>query len=319
MLAHDIGLSVAAHEMGHSFDMQHSRQLSTSTTDYNDCWDLMSVITCTYAFTPAGTATDEAFGGSSFGGTTKGPGLTGFYLELNGWIDSDRILTYATGVGCNQTTYGFAALNHAERPGNLTAKIPATITVATPPPSASAPPGSATSDFYYLELRSKTGWDRGVPQDSFVLHLRAAGAIHWVQNAGGDGALTNGEFFADTGENVFILVNRLNAATFDGSATISTCKIVSQANCTGATSGDVTDQVTLKWQLTVSSGLADPECAGHPPRRQPVLQRDDGQRRRRPVQCHPQPDAGRGDIQVRVRRERRGQRGHGHRELHDHP
>ena len=90
--AHDIPLSVFTHEMGHGFDFDHSRALSNSTNDYNDCYDIMSAISCIYAFSGAGTT----FGGSTFGGTSKGPGLNAVQLDLQGWIPGARETPSAT-------------------------------------------------------------------------------------------------------------------------------------------------------------------------------------------------------------------------------
>ena len=62
--AQDIPLSVFTHEMGHGFDFNHSRALSNSTSDYNDCYDIMSAISCIYAFRgPGRRSADQRSGG----------------------------------------------------------------------------------------------------------------------------------------------------------------------------------------------------------------------------------------------------------------
>ena len=241
--AHDIPLNVYTHEMGHGFGFNHSRALTQSTTDYNDCFDIMSALTCVYSFTGAGTT----FGGSTFGGTAKGPGLNAVQVDIQGWIASGRKVTFNNAT-CNQTTYAMAALNHPEVTGNLAIKIPATVSIAVPASEGSP----KTSDFYYLELRSKTGWDRGIPADAFVLHLHAAGRTYWVDTAGTAGSLRNGAQFADAAENVYLAVNRIRSGNFDGDVTISGCKINATATYTGPTTGDTTDGVTLTGTLLVT-------------------------------------------------------------------
>src|SRR5262249_50607643 len=97
--AHDIPLSVFGHEEGHSFNFNHSRAFSQAGSDYNDCYDLMSAISCIYSFTGAGTT----FGGSTFGGTSKGPGLNAVQLDGQGWIAGARETTFSNG-SCTQNT-----------------------------------------------------------------------------------------------------------------------------------------------------------------------------------------------------------------------
>jgi hypothetical protein len=43
-LPDDIDVTAAAHEMGNGFGLNHSRALSTSDQDYNDCTDIMSAV-----------------------------------------------------------------------------------------------------------------------------------------------------------------------------------------------------------------------------------------------------------------------------------
>ena len=131
--AHDIPLSVFTHEMGHGFDFNHSRALSNSTNDYNDCYDIMSAISCIYAFTGAGTT----FGGSTFGGTDKGPALNAVQLDLQGWIPGGRETSFD---GNALTASGTAAT--LERAGGQYPPTGVARQYGLSGPGASAPNGA---------------------------------------------------------------------------------------------------------------------------------------------------------------------------------
>lgn len=249
--AHHIGLSVFGHEMGHGFGFNHSRKQSSSTADYNDCYDLMSAISCIYSFdSSAGGSAGTPFGGSSFGGFAKGPGLDAVQLDLNSWLPGGRIGTFDNS-SCGQGTYTMAALNHPEISGNQEMRMPAVLTLATP--------GNTTTNtqYYTVELRSKTLWDRGIPNDAFVLHLKGAdNNSYWVDGAGTSGGMRVGEEFVDAAHNTYVVVNSITPAGFVGQVTLGGCKINANLTYTGATTGDFDDQVTLAGDLQVAGSLA---------------------------------------------------------------
>jgi hypothetical protein len=245
--AHDIPLSVFGHEMGHGFSFNHSRRLSTSTSDYSDCYDIMSTLSCTYRFSGAGTP----FGGSTFGGFGKGPGLNAIQLDLQGWIPGARETSFSNG-SCAQHTYTMAALNHPEAGGFQELRIPAAIAITVPPSEG----GTATSTYYTVELRSKTGWDRAIPQDAFLLHLQAAGRSYWVDTAGHGGAMLAGDEYVDAGHNAYVAINSIDPGAFQGVVTLGACKINASLTYTGATTGEFNDQVTLSGDLVVKGTTA---------------------------------------------------------------
>lgn len=236
--AHDIGLSVFTHEMGHALDMDHSRKLSTSTADYNDCFDLMSVISCIHGFTGAGTE----YGGSTFGGTTKGPGMNAVTLGTAGWMPAARSRMHST---CAGGTYTLAALGHPEAPGDLQVKLPASRVIATPAG------GTTTAQHYSVEFRHKSRWDRGIPRHAVLVHLRGADNYsYWVDSApGGTQGMTVGDEYVDAGQNTYVAVNAIDSAAQTAQVSVSQCRMPTVLTYTGATEGDFNDQVTLSGDL----------------------------------------------------------------------
>ncbi len=250
--AHDIPLSVFTHEMGHGFSFDHSRALSNSTSDYNDCYDIMSAISCIYAFSGAGTT----FGGSTFGGTSKGPALNAVQLDLQGWIPGGRETTFSNG-SCAQTTYTMAALNHPEASGYQELRIPSIYVVTIPAGEG----GTATADYYTVELRSKSGWDRGIPADAFVLHLEANNRSYWVDQVSGlpvghSGGLRAGDEYVDAAGNAYVAVNSIDPSSFTGVITLGACKINATLTYSGDSNADFNDQATLAGDLVVAGTSA---------------------------------------------------------------
>jgi M6 family metalloprotease-like protein len=250
--AHDIPLSVFTHEMGHGFDFNHSRALSNSTNDYNDCYDIMSAISCIYSFTGAGTT----FGGSTFGGTSKGPGLNAVQLDLQGWIPGARETTF-NNSSCTQSTYSMAALNHPEASGYMELRVPAKVSIAVPASEGS----TATSDYYTVELRSKTGWDRGIPADAFVLHLEAANRSYWVDSVSGQavghgGGLRAADEYVDAASKAYVAVNSIDAPGHTGVITLGACKINASLTYSGDSDADFNDAVSLAGDLKVQGSGA---------------------------------------------------------------
>jgi hypothetical protein len=240
----DYNLTGLTHETGHGFGYYHSRKLSTSTTDYNDCYDIMSAYaTCSFS---------GDFGESQLGSVNAaaGPGITGILLDLQGWMPAPRVFTLDN-TACNQTTVDLAGLNYSAVPGYLVAKIPAALTIPTPGG------GTTTSQHYWLEYRDKSGWDSGLPASAVVLHLRGSdGFAYWVDGAAGDGDLGAGEEFVDAGQSTYIAVNSINPVSHQARVTIGGCKLNADLAYSGATSGQYSDQVTLAGDLTVSGSGA---------------------------------------------------------------
>jgi hypothetical protein len=240
----DYNLTGLTHETGHGFGYNHSRKLSTSTTDYNDCYDIMSAYaTCSFS---------GDFGESQLGSVNAaaGPGITGILLDLQGWMPAPRVFTLDNSA-CNQTTIDVAGLNYSAVAGYLVAKIPAALTIPTPGG------GTTTSQHYWLEYRDQSGWDNGLPASAVVLHLRGSdGFAYWVDSAAGDGDLGAGEEYVDAGQNTYVAVNSINTVSHQARVTVGGCKLNTNLAYSGATSGQYSDQVTLAGDLTVSGSAA---------------------------------------------------------------
>lgn len=260
ILPPETNLGAAQHEVGHGFGYPHSRALSTSTTDYQDCYDTMSFDACrNYTaslynfqgdFGAAGILNDPLPAAVS-------PGLNAIDLDLQGWMPAGRTFTYSPG-SCSQTTRDLAALGYQSATGDMEIRVPAAVTIPLPNP----PGGTTTSDYYTIELRDKSLWDRGIPQNSVLLHLRGLdGFPYWVDSFNGNavgtqGAMYLGHQFVDTGNNVIITVNRMNATAHTATVAIAAgganCKLDSKFDYTGPTTGDFSDTVTLAGDLTVN-------------------------------------------------------------------
>jgi hypothetical protein len=247
-------LAGAAHEMGHGFGFDHSRKLSDSVNDYNDCWDIMSVFSCVYAFT-------GSFGGTNLnsGSAAAGPGFTAINVDLGGWLDPARLFTHNNGASpnCNQATQTLAALNRPGVSGFLAARMTDVQTITIPNSM------TTNSSHLWLEYRDRgsgtdvNGWDRAIPADAVVLHLRGGDNVpYWLDSATADGRLTSGETYVDAGRNVYVAVNRVNSAADQAQVTLSGCKIDTTLAYAGATSGQYTDAVTLAADLTVNGSGA---------------------------------------------------------------
>jgi hypothetical protein len=232
----DQQLNGILHETGHAFGLNHSRRVSQipDQDDYGDRYDVMSCLGC------EGT-TKNSYQGEG------GPGLNAVQLATAGWLRDDRVLRDFTTDACTQRTVQMAALNHPEASGYLQARIPA----AVPIKKIST---STTSDYYSIELRSKSGWDEGIPADTFLLHLKGQDNYsYWVDQAG---ALTAGRQYVDAERKAYVAVNSIDPQAHTGVVTLASCKINVNLNYTGPTSGTYHDQVTLTADLKVDPNAA---------------------------------------------------------------
>jgi len=179
-----------------------------------------------------------------------GPGLNAVQLDTAGWLPADRAFTFSHNT-CTQQTVQLAALNHPEASGHLQARIPAAVPIVKQFTST-------TSDYYSVELRSKSGWDTGIPTDTFLVHLKGQDSYsYWVDAAG---ALTAGRQFVDTEHNTYIAVNSITATpATTGVVTLGSCKINTRLTYTGRANGAYHDLSTLTADLTVDpSGASIP-------------------------------------------------------------
>jgi hypothetical protein len=238
------------HESGHAFRLNHSRTLSQQPgqDDYGDRYDVMSCLGC--------SGTRSEYGVNNL----AGPGLNVVQLDTAGWIAADRKLTDFNNSSCQQQTVQVAALNHPEAAGYLEVQVPAAIPI-------SKIGTSTTTDHYALELREKSGWDAGIPQDMVLVHLHGQdGYSYWVDRsgiagtyfkAGGLGnALPAGGEYVDAANNTYVAVNHIDRSAHNATITLGACKINTSLSASGATSGDYNDPVTLAADLTVSASNA---------------------------------------------------------------
>jgi hypothetical protein len=284
ILPHEIDVEGASHEMGHGHGYNHSRRLSLSTQDYNDCYDLMSVYSCDAAFSGSGTD----FGGTGLYNTvlgeaegSKGPGLDAINLDHQGWIPGPRHDPFDNTVSKQETIrlHSLGDPNALSAPGSefLEARVPASVKIQnqspggvapTAPPTCSGTEFSCTNSTYYsIEYRESAGWDRGFPSSGVFLHLFGEDSrSYWVDQTpqGHGGLLVAGDEYVDAANKAYVAVNAIDAGAHNAQVTLGSRKIEATLGNLGPSNGDFNDPVTLSADLTVSgSGAPVPE--------QPVL------------------------------------------------
>jgi hypothetical protein len=135
--------------------------------------------------------------------------------------------------------------------------VPTNLTIPQPNP----PGGNTTGDYYTIELRDKSLWDRGIPQNAVLVHVHGTnGYSYWVDQFGGgfvghQGALYLGDEFVDAGTPVRIAVNRMDSSAHTATVSIAAgaagCKIATSLSYSGPSNQDFNDPVTLSGDLTV--------------------------------------------------------------------
>jgi hypothetical protein len=238
----DSALNGILHESGHSFGLNHSRTISPTTTDqpdYGDKYDIMSCYDC-YGTVP----TYQGAGG---------PGLNAIQLTLAGWLPAGRALA-VNNETCTQQTVQMAALNHPEASGPLEARIPAAVAIKKVS-TQGVVTVSTTSDYYSVELRSKSGWDGGIPQDTFLVRLKGKDNYsYWVNTAG---ALTAGKQYVDSAQKTYVAVNSIDPTpSSNGVVTLAGCQINPALSYVGDTTATYDKQATLAADLVVSGTTA---------------------------------------------------------------
>jgi hypothetical protein len=290
VLPHHTNPAVTAHEMGHGSGYDHSRGLSSSADDYGDFYDVMgNFYGVTFSADPrAGNyqpnsgenfgIVDEPdyFGSAWFGNGSKGPGLVAINLDLQGWIPGPRHLSFDNSAP-RQTTATLHSLSDptalsAPADHYLEARVPAARTIQnqakdngppTIPPSCEAPAGCTTSDYYTVEYRQKSGWDRGIQRSGVLLHLKGKDErAYWLDRspAGepvpGGGLLGPGDEYVDADQKTYVAVNSVDGPEETARVTIASDKVGADLTWSGDTSGDFSDAVKLAADLKVSSGGA---------------------------------------------------------------
>ncbi len=267
-------LSFMDHEMGHGIGFSHSRSINfvetgneggTGWPDYRDCWDLMSVWSCT--FRVSGKFPDDNT-------LNAGPGLNAINLDVMDWFPLDTPMQFITGggnCGGNPTPADIsvmAPLNHPNFNRGFT-EIHIGANVIIPPRDTF---GGTIGDRYVVEFRDKSDWDAAIPQDSVVLHVRGKDGFSYLVdsatpqslgffgNVGYYGAMLPGGEYSDPGSNFTIAVNDINTSYIDPTnhyAIVSigapTCPMETSLNYTGQTSGNFNDFASLSANLKVIS------------------------------------------------------------------
>jgi hypothetical protein len=276
ILPHEIDVEGASHEMGHGHGYNHSRALSSSTQEYNDCYDLMSAYSCDAAFSGVGTD----FGGSGLYNTvlgepegSKGPGLDAINLDKQGWIPGSRQDAFENSVS-KQETITLHSIGDPEALGAppshfLEARIPAAVTIQneapggaepTKPPTCSGKEFSCTKSKYYtVEYREKQGWDRGFPESAVLLHLAGEDSRgYWVNQTplGHGGLLFAGDEYVDGASKAYVAVNSLEPGSHSAQVTLGSRKIKANLSNLGPASGEFNDPVTLAADLKVEGSGA---------------------------------------------------------------
>jgi hypothetical protein len=175
----------AAHEMGHGYGLPHANSIMKGA--YGDNFDAMGA-----GFAAAG----------NFGLIT--PGLNALYLDRLGWLPPSRVASF-NGIGDSSfpwsKTITLAALNHPAADGYLALRLTANGRTVT------------------FEFRSKSGWDRGIPQDSVLVHLLDSDGSSLLDDSGGGyGSGTNYQM-ADMNYNVH--VDSIDSAAATATLTMS--------------------------------------------------------------------------------------------------
>jgi len=149
--------------------------------EYNDCWDIMSYATCTYAFAT-----------SRHGGS--GPELEMAYRAALGWLAPTRVFVKDT-ADRMPSTVTLSPVSEPNRPGPLLARIEV-----------------AGGPTYMVEYRVKTGFDRGIVDPAVVIReLRHDRKTYLVTRQNGSIGWGVGERFTDESNFLSITVDTMNA------------------------------------------------------------------------------------------------------------
>jgi hypothetical protein len=277
ILPHEIDDEGASHEMGHASGFNHSRAMSSSTTDYEDCYDIMSAYSCDAAFSGVGAN----FGGEGLYNTvlgegqySKGPGEDAINLDKQGWIPSGRHDEFENSVS-NQETISLHALedtNALGAPGSqfLEARIPAEVTIQNEAPENKPPTNPPTcsgtkfhcvkSKYYTVEYREKAGWDRGFPGSAVLLHLYAEEETrgYWVNQTPNahEGLLFTGDEYVDPASKAYVAVNAISTGSRTAQVTLGSHKIEATLTNLAPSSGEFNDSVILSADLKVKGSGA---------------------------------------------------------------
>lgn len=173
-------------------------------SEYWDCWDMMSALTCVYTFP------------TSVG--PQGPELQGEYRRKLGWMQSDRVDVMGAGPSPPRQIK-LAPVSDPSKPGILLARIEV-----------------PTRGYYAVEYREKSRFDRGIPSSAVVIREVRQNDITFVVTRQNDEiGWRKGETFTDTGN--FLSISVDDIVPGEATITINTA-FTSGTAAVGALCGD---------------------------------------------------------------------------------
>lgn len=194
--------SGATHEMGHGYGLAHAHD--DLGHDYGDDWTIMGTGLRTFAG-PFGAIADCSTASVPFGPCDAGPSMTAFERDKLGWMPAAR-----THVGDPRTGEKvlLAPVNEPTKAGVLHLKVPV----------------GAGDDYYSVDFKRRTGWDRNVLGDVVAVRKIQGGESYLQTKEGAHGVFLVGDVFQDVADNVRIEVLGIdaNAAEVQVSGAIST-------------------------------------------------------------------------------------------------
>ena len=281
------GVGDSAHEVGHTTGYNHSRALSSSQTDYRDCYDEMSYNACGLPDLPGLAGPPDTI-----------IGYDAPDLEAHGWIPASKQFN-STDSSFAQTTITLHALsdpNALHDPGYLDAHLPAKVQIEDITPSTSTPatypPSNCTaqgygceySSYYTVEYRQRYAFDQeltardndgnyGPVNGAVILHLVVPHPSNCAdygpcnisylvdsqpdEGTGGKpaflpngGAFQPGMDFADPAHHVYVGVNSFDPATRSARVTVSSSPILPALMVNGPSQAEAGAKTTLSATLT---------------------------------------------------------------------
>ena len=285
------GIGDSAHEVGHTTGYNHSRALSSSATDYRDCYDQMSY-NCGLPDLPGEAGPPDSIVGYS------APNL-----EFHGWIPAGKQFN-GKNAKVGQHTITLHALsdpNALNEPGYLDAHLPAKVKIEDTTPNhvtPTVPPSNCSakgyqceySSYYTVEYRQRYGFDQELSAVNIGAD-RASGTIgvgavllhlvvpHPANCTAGDfacnnsylvdsqpgvssghgqptylanaGAFQPGMDFADPAHHVYMAVNSFDKRSLSAKVTVSDARIVPALTVSAPSQLEAGTTVTLRATLKV--------------------------------------------------------------------
>lgn len=269
-------LTGLAHELGHGMGYDHSRALSSSTSDYRNYGDIMSAYTVdSVEDGPDGLGTPYG-GGGAFDNRagSKGPGLNAANLDLMNLIPPELSSVYDPATR-GQDVFRLRSLSDPQAvdgPNDMEIRIPFHRNIPVKNGDTTA---TSVSSYYTLEYREKRNWDKGLRMNAVLLHLVAPDPLHGNKdysyrvdtgspttthytNTQWAGYYEPGATYRD--DHLNLLVNEVDPSTTDSSGvvhgtdtalvTLSPTPIQGYLQYTGYTSGGTGERVVARAKLT---------------------------------------------------------------------